>query len=291
MQLIERGIYYEDSFLGVTLGGLVFSHGTIIIDSPLRAEDARSWRSALLNQRGGSNRLLINLDANPDRTLGDRALECTILAHTKTAQVFRNRPTIFKGQSLESGAAWEAYSDAIGMRWAMPDITFSQRMSLHWGGPEVILEHHPGPTPGATWVVIPDARVVFVGDAVVLDQPPFLAHADLPLWLEALDMLMNSYDGYTIISGRGGPATMENITKQRQYLSKITLKLDQLSEEKSPAEATEKLVPDLLAALTFPPEKRDGYRKRLRFGLYQYYNRHYRSVNQLEQYRDEDEEE
>ena len=161
MQLIERGIYYEDSFLGVTLGGLVFSHGTIIIDAPLRAEDARSWRSALLNQRGGSNRLLINLDANPDRTLGDRALECTIVAHTKTAQVFRNRPTIFKGQSVESGAAWEAYGDAIGMRWATPDITFTQRMSLHWGGPEVVLEHHPGPTPGATWVVIPEAKVVF----------------------------------------------------------------------------------------------------------------------------------
>ena len=291
MQLIERGIYYEDSFLGVTLGGLVFSHGTIIIDAPLRAEDARSWRSALLNQRGGSNRLLINLDANPDRTLGDRALECTILAHTKTAQVFRNRPTIFKGQSVESGAAWEAYSDAIGMRWATPDITFSQRMSLHWGGPEVILEHHPGPTPGATWVVIPESKVVFVGDAVVLDQPPFLANADLPLWLESLQLLENSYAGYTIISGRGGPATMEIIHKLQHYLARITEKLEQLFEEKSPPEATENLIPGLLAEISFPPEKRENYTKRLRFGLYQYYNRHFRSTNQLEAYRDENEEE
>jgi len=291
MQLIERGIYYEDSFLGVTLGGLVFSHGTIIIDAPLRAEDARSWRSALLNQRGGSNRLLINLDANPDRTLGDRALECTIVAHTKTAQVFRNRPTIFKGQSVESGAAWEAYGDAIGMRWATPDITFTQRMSLHWGGPEVVLEHHPGPTPGATWVVIPEAKVVFVGDAVVMGQPPFLANADLALWHDALELLINSFGDYTIISGRGGPATMESIRKQQQYLVKIERKCEQLFEEKSPAEATERLVPGLLADFSFPPEKRDAYTKRLKFGLYQYYNRHYRTANQLEQYRDEDEEE
>jgi len=291
MQLIERGIYYEDSFLGVTLGGLVFSHGTIIIDAPLRAEDARSWRSALLNQRGGSNRLLINLDANPDRTLGDRALECTIVAHTKTAQVFRNRPTIFKGQSVESGAAWEAYGDAIGMRWATPDITFTQRMSLHWGGPEVVLEHHPGPTPGATWVVIPEAKVVFVGDAVVMGQPPFLANADLAIWIDALELLISSFGDYTIISGRGGPATMESIRKQQQYLVKIERKCEQLFEEKSPAEATEKLVPGLLADYSFPPEKREAYTKRLKFGLYQYYNRHYRAANQLEQYRDQDEEE
>ncbi len=184
MQQIERGIYYEDGYLGVTLGGLVFSHGTIMIDAPLRADEARSWRSALLNQRGGSNRLLINLDAHPDRTLGARSMECTIVAHQKIADVFRNRPTIFKGQNIETGSIWENYTDAIGVRWANPDITFTDRMSLHWGGPEVVIEHHPGPSIGATWVLIPETKVVFIGDAVVLEQPPFLANADLIAWLE-----------------------------------------------------------------------------------------------------------
>lgn len=289
MELIERGIYYEDSFLGVTLGGLVFSHGTIIIDAPLRAEDARSWRSALLNQRGGSNRLLINLDANPDRTLGARALECTIVTHVKTAQAFRSRPNIFKGQNMESGAAWESYSDAIGMRWANPDITFSQRMSLHWGGPEVVLEHHPGPTPGATWVIIPEGKVVFIGDTVVLEQPPFLANADLPLWLEALELLMNAYSDYTVISGRGGPASKASIRNQHRYLSKIHKELEKLSEKDAPAEATEKLIMKFLSDLSFPAERRERYIQRLRFGLYQYYTYHYRSGNQLEEYEGEDE--
>jgi hypothetical protein len=96
MQQITRNIYFEDGYLGVTVGALVLPHGLILIDAPLRAEDSRSWRSALINQRGGSNKLLINLDAHPDRTLGTRALDCTIIAHQKTALVFRNRPTIFK---------------------------------------------------------------------------------------------------------------------------------------------------------------------------------------------------
>src|SRR3990172_4940936 len=104
MHQIEPGIYYEDSFPGVTLGALIFSHGIIMIDAPLRAEDARSWRSTLNSMGSSANRVLVNLDAHLDRTLGARALDATIIAHLRTAQVFRNRPTIFKGHTLESGA-------------------------------------------------------------------------------------------------------------------------------------------------------------------------------------------
>lgn len=282
MQQIERGIYYEDAYLGVTLGGLVFSHGTIIIDAPLRSEDARSWRSALLNQRGGANRLLVNLDAHPDRTLGARALDCTIVAHQKTAQVFRNRPTIFKGQSVESGAAWEMYSDAIGMRWAVPDITFSQRMSLHWGGPEVILEHHSGPTAGAIWTIIPDEKVVFVGDTVVVNQPPFLANAELGEWIEGLELLLAEYSEYTIVSGRGGPVALKAVRTQISFLKTVEEKLGKLIVTKTLPEDTEKLIPGLLSKFKFASEQRLTYAQRLRFGLQQYFIRQYHSTDSLE---------
>ena len=84
MQQIKPGIYFEDQHLGVTLGALVYSHGTVLIDAPLRPEDARSWRSGLLSQRGGIGRLLVLLDAHPDRSLGARSLESTILVHQET---------------------------------------------------------------------------------------------------------------------------------------------------------------------------------------------------------------
>jgi cyclase len=283
MQSIERGIFYENAYLGVTLGALVFPHGVILIDAPLRGEDTRSWRSALINQRGGPNRLMVNLDAHPDRTLGTRALDCTIVAHQKTAQVFRNRPTIFKGQSMESGADWETYTDAIGMRWASPDITFTQRMSLHWGGPEIVLEHHAGPTPGAIWVAIPEAHVVYVGDAVVLNQPPFLAYADLEAWLEGLDLLSSSFRDYVIVSGRGGPAVGEDVRLQFRILREILDGMETLVKNNATPEDTEELIPSLIAKYSLPSELRDRYVQRLRYGLYQCYARRYRSPNILGQ--------
>ena len=288
MQQIERGIYYEDSYLGVALGGLVFSHGTIMIDAPLRADEARSWRSALLNQRGGSNRLLINLDAHPDRTLGARSMECTVVAHLKTAQVFRNRPTIFKGQNVETGSIWENYTDAIGVRWANPDITFTERMSLHWGGPEIVIEHHPGPAVGAIWVLIPDAKVVFIGDAVVLDQPPFLANADLAAWMETLDLLKSSYKNYTIISSRGGPVPIEAVRSQIKYLEKVNKALERLANKNALPEATDGLVASLASDFSPPSnELREKYAQRLRYGLLQYYLRSYRSESLTEEMEEE----
>jgi cyclase len=283
MQQVDRGIFFEEAYLGVTLGALVFSHGAIMIDAPLRMEDARSWRSALVNQRGSSNRILINLDAHPDRTLGDKAMDCTIIAHQKTAQVFRNRPTIFKGQNAPTGSAWESYGEAIGLRWAPPDITFAQRMSLHWGGPETVLEHHPGPMAGSTWVVIPTEKVVFVGDTVAVNQTPFLANADLEEWIESLELLTSNFDDYVIIAGRGGLVTNRGIGAQLQFLKNTSKGIDKLAKSNAGPETTEELIPALLRDLSFDREQEETYTQRLRYGLYQYYARHYRPSSSLEQ--------
>jgi glyoxylase-like metal-dependent hydrolase (beta-lactamase superfamily II) len=283
MQKLTPGIYYEDGYSGVTLGALIFSHGTILIDAPLRSEDARNWRSALNNLSQGPNRILINLDAHLDRTLGARALDTTIVAHLKTAQVFRNRPSIFKGQNAESGAEWEASNDVLGTRWATPDVTFTNRLYFYWGGPEVILEHHPGPALGSIWVIIPQEKIVFVGDTILADQPPFLASADLPAWIESMELLLVSYKDYAIISGRGGVVGIDSIRQQLKVLKQILKGLEKLAKRNTPPEMTESLIPGLLAGMDLPPKRREHFAQRLRHGLYYYYARRYRPVDSYEQ--------
>jgi len=290
MKQIENGIVYEDSYLGVTVGALIFSQGTILIDAPIRPEDTRTWRAAVMTQRGNSNRLLVSLDAHPDRTLGTRALECTIVAHQKAAQVFRNRPTIFKGQSVETGAAWETYSDAIGMRWASPDITFTERISLHWGAQDVILEHHPGPTPGSIWVILPSSKILFVGDTLVINQPPFLAQAELGAWLESLDLLIKTYASFTIVCGRGGLASMEDVRSLRKALKDILQSIERLAAKNAPPEATQDMVTPLLAQYGFAGKLRDLYSTRLTYGLHQCFARRYRPTNVIGQPEVEEEE-
>jgi len=281
MHQIEPGILYEDSYFGVTLGALISPSGVIMIDAPLRGEEARAWRTILLNQRGGINRVLVCLDAHPDRTLGARALESTIIAHQNTALVFRNRPTIFKGQSPESGSDWETSSDSIGIRWASPDVTFSERMTLHWGNVDVILEHHPGPMPGSLWVSIPDSKVIFVGDAVLVNQPPFLAYADLESWITSLEHLVRGYKDYFIVSGRGGPGTIKEVRAQIRFLKSVLDGFEKLNRKDSAPEAVENMVNPLLKTYLLDNELRERYAQRLRYGLIQCYARRYRSTNEM----------
>lgn len=283
MQEIVPGIYYENSFPGVTLGAITLPRGTILIDSPLRAEDGRTWRAALLNRGSGIDRILVNLDAHPDRTIGSRSLECPVIAHQMVAMVFRTRPPTFKIQSMEVGAEWETCSDLGSSRWAPPDITFSEQMFLNWGAPQVILEYHPGPASGASWVVIPEAHVIFIGDAVPMDQPPFLADAELPAWIETLNLLLKpEFRKHTLISGRGGPVTSDEIRRLRDVLSLIEDKITTLWARNAPVEEVDKLIPNLIGKFKFSTSRSVLYEQRLRHGLRRNYTRRYQPADEFE---------
>lgn len=277
MQEIVRGIYYENSYPGVTLGALVLPHGLILIDAPLRAEDARAWKTAVSNLTGNAlPRMLVNLDSHTDRALGARAMDYTLVAHQKTAQIFRGRPSVFKGQNAESGSEWESQNESMGTRWAVPDITFTQELTLHWGPPDVIIEHHPGPMPGAIWVILPAVKIVFVGDLVMPDQPPFLASADLPLWIEALDILLQKYPDYVIVSGRGGPVELDTVRSQKALLQNILQAMEELARENAAPEDAERIIPTVLANLELSAKMEDQFTQRLHHGLQQYFIHHYR---------------
>ena len=284
MQSIADTVYIEDHYLGVTLGVIQQARGLIQIDAPPSPEDSRSWRAALMSLSGGPERALLILDAHPDRTLGARSMECTVVAQEKTAQVFRTRPTTFKAQGTETGADWETIPGLGTVRWTSPEISFGAQMALHWDESPVVLEHRPGPTAGAMWVVLRDERVVFVGDLVAKNQPPFLAHADLPAWIEGLSHLMSpEFRGYTVVSGRGGTVSNAVISAQVDLMKKIHERLEKLARRNASPDATEKLIEVFLTGLKASSSRHRQYAQRLRYGLRHYYARHYKMGNSAEE--------
>ena len=276
MQEIATAVYIEDSYPGVTLGAINLPHGLVQVDAPPSPDDGRAWRAALLNLGGSAERLLVNLDAHPDRTLGARVMDCTVVAHEKTAQVFRSRPTTFKAQGEETGADWEKIPNLGNVRWSPPEIFFSNQLTIRWDDAPVVLEHHPGPAAGALWVVLPEAKVVFIGDAVLKNQPPFLAHADIPAWLETVKLLLSAeYRNWLVVSGRGGPVSVETIRHQKEILEQVLNKVEKLAGKKAAPEAVEALINPLLGGFKVPSGRQGQYAQRLRYGLAQYYIRHY----------------
>lgn len=279
MQEIAPHIYYETSYPGVTLGAIAWPHGLILIDSPFRLEDNRSWRSALMNLSGGIDRMLINLDAHFDRTLGTRAMDCTVVGHEKMAQIFRNRPMTFKVQGAESGSEWEQFNGLGSIRWAPPEITFTDTLTIDWDNSSLVLRHHAGPAVGAIWAELPGQGVAFIGDAVTPHQPPFLGSADLPAWIESLqNLLQGELKNALLIGGRCGLVGADEVHAQIEYLQKVHSLMEGLNSRKAAVEETESLIQPLLAALKYPAERAGIYAQRLRKGLHQYYTRHYQLI-------------
>ena len=277
MESIGQNIYIEDKYLGVTLGVISQPRGLVLIDAPPSPEDSRMWRASLMGMGNGPERLLVNLDSHPDRTLGARAMDCTVIAHEKTAFAFRNRPNTFKAQGDETGANWEAIPGLGSVRWAPPEISFTHQLSLRWGETPILLESHPGPTRGAVWAILPAQKIVFVGDAVLKGQPPFLAHADLPAWIEALGVLQSEYKGFTVVSGRGGVVTSQIVKHQADVLKRMRDKLDKLGKKRSAVASADKLAEQMLKDFKAPAARQKQYTQRLRYGIHHYYVRHYQS--------------
>ncbi len=274
MQSLKKNVHIEEKYAGVTLGAINLPRGMIYIDAPLIPEEARAWRTDLLSLESGKKRLLINLDTNMDRIIGARAMDTKVFAHENLAIFFDNRSGTFKAQGNQTGGEWESIPILSNIRWAPPQITFTKRTTLYWGETPLVFEHHPGADVGAIWVILPEEKIVFIGDTIVKNQPPFFANANLPQWLEDLNLLASEeYKGYTIVSGRGGVCASSTIEKQYQLIESAHKKLTALSVKKAEPEETESLITELLSPLRFLVSNEEAYAQRLRHGLKEYYLR------------------
>lgn len=276
MEEIAKNVFVETGYQGVTVIAIPWSQGQILIDSPFRSEDIRSWRASLVNMAAGGERSLINLDAHYDRTLGSRSMEATLITHEATAAAFRTRPLTFKNQHLGTGADWEQSNNLVTTRWAPPEITFDSSITLHPDGLTLFVEHRPGPMTGSCWVEIPEEKIVILGDTFPVNQPPFLANADIPAWISSLEELLSPrFTGYTLVSGRGGVTSAAGIPALIDWLKSVQTRILQFGEKNAPPEEMGSLVETLVNAFSFPSEHRNQYTDRVRWGLFQYYAHRY----------------
>ncbi len=272
MEKIGSNIYLEKDYPGVTVGAVPLGDGVIFIDAPLRPDDGRTWLSTLRGLKGGADRLLVFLDSHPDRTLGARVLESTIISHNEVYRAFDDRSSIFKAQLPETGSEWETCTGLSGIRWVSPHMAFSKDARLHWKDAELILEHHPGPEDGAIWAILPEEEVIFIGDLVTTHQPPFLAEADLLAWDQSLEALADSeYKDYVKISSRDGMIDDKDIRSMRKFINGLHKQFERMARRKTKPQNVEKMVDKQLSNFEFPPRYHNNYYQRLLYGMQECY--------------------
>lgn len=273
MQKLAPGVYIETGFRGVTVGAVVTPDGLICIDSPTLPADARKWRLRLAQASQKPIRFVINTDHNRDRVLGNQWFEAPVIAHVATAERIRAYPEIFKAGQPEGGGDYETASGLAGVRIFPPSLAFSQELILLKGGREVRLMHAPGSAPGAAWVHIPDADVLFVGDSVVVGAFPILADADLDQWIDSLSRLRRArFPAKIIVAGRGGVTNKAGVKPTLDYIRLVRRRVKALIRSGGQRADVANLVPSLMGCFPSPDGQRDQIARRLRAGLEHVYD-------------------
>ncbi len=272
MREIVCGVLIEDKYPGVIVGAIASEEGSLLVDCPIRVEDAREWVSRLSDF--GRPRYVALLDAYPDRVLGARALDLPSIAHDETRLTMATWPDTFKGAAHPIGAEADRLKRITGVTKAVPEVSFSDELELYLGDRLIEFWHRPGPMAGSMWVVFHDSGVAFIGDTVSVSEPPYLGEADIDAWLESLDDL-RGLQGYKLITSHDGLIKASDVNAMGRFLRKIPVRLARMADRSQPLEAAPTLASRLMQGMKVASSRREQAVFRLECGLVRLYRRTY----------------
>jgi cyclase len=120
------------------------------------------------------------------------------------------------------------------------------RMEDMLGKRQVLVRSLPGHTGGDSIVLIPGARVAFLGDLFWHTSLPNTIDATIKSWVETLSRLTTDYGSYTFVSGHGAVGTASDVVAFRDYL--VTL-MKGVAEARSSGTSGDALVKVVLPSL------------------------------------------
>jgi len=284
MEEIAQNIFIEQMYPGLTIGALKFQDRLFLVDAPPRKDELLSWRKKLLALGGPYRTMLLMLDTNLDRTLGLHRLDAVTLAHENAIEIINKRASSARLPDLFDGADCNPGDVPDTIEWIEPDITYSTSISVHWDETPLVVTHQAGSHTAGSWLRYDAEKVIFVGDSVMTQQPPFLARGDLDQWLSDLIWLRTgTFSDYTIISSRQGIVNHETIEQMIGLITETKSLVEALVEEGEQSANIPATALTLLKRMKLDKESTAHFQDRVIWGL-ENYLRHHTSTSTTEDY-------
>ena len=264
MEEIANQVFIEQSFTGIVTAALKLPHGLLIIDSPSKADERKTWRQKLIKLGFGVAQVIVLLDTHLDRLMSAPLIDAPILVQENALEIIHNLPSANRPLEKLSESEPELHDAPQTTRWCLPDLSYSRQVNLYWGEHPVAVSHHPGVHMAASWVKYDAEKVIFVGDSVVVNQPPFLSWCSIDRWIEELTWLSSDFFKYHLmISGRDGIVSQESVENMIKFLQSLKSIVSELLMMEDPDRRVEQESIKLLKFFNVDSHLEEEYQKRL----------------------------
>ena len=231
---IRDSIYLISGTGGANMIASIGNDGALLIETndPAVTDDIEN---AIQKQCNKPVRLVINTHWHPDHVLGNaswRKMGIPIIAHENTRKRLAvDLPQPFFNRTIRR--APEA---------ALPTLTFQSKLTLHFNGDEIHLQHRPGHSDGDITVFFKNANILLIGDLYfngIFPNADIYSGGSINLMIEVMNDVIKIIDDETIIiPGHGPPsnksklqvcvAMMKDIRNQIQQLMQSGKSLEEI---------------------------------------------------------------
>ncbi len=270
MQELAPGVFVETECRGANPGFIVTEEGTIVVDTPQVPAEARALRAEIERISGGKPILyVVNTDHHRGHILGNQWFQpAPVIAHDVAWNHMKGYTENFKQRVYASFKRYpEIQAQLADLEIIRPTLTFSRRVYLFRGGREVRIIWVGGHTPATSVVWLPAERILFAGDAVWVDQHPYMGQANSKEWLEGLTYIRRLNPEY-IIPGHGPVCGREATEQISEYIRHLRSRVRSLYRAgKSKQETASLLVGELLGWYPIPPERKSKIESQIKSGV------------------------
>jgi cyclase len=220
MREISPGIYVETDQRGANYGAILSNEGAIIIDTPIVPKQAVAFRDDLRKITNSKPFLyIINTDHHRGHIVGNQFFMPTpVVAHDIAWKHMKGYGDNFKQRVIDSFKKEpEIQAQFTSIQIIVPKITFSHRLDIVRGGRDLRIIKIGGHTAATSVIWMPNERILFVGDAVWVDQHPYMAQANSKEWLDGLTYI-RKFKADQIVPGRGPVCGREATERMSEYI-------------------------------------------------------------------------
>jgi cyclase len=271
IQEIAKNIFVELDYEGANVGCILTEAGAIVIDTPMIPEEARHWAKTVAEL---TDKVLyvFNTDHHRAHIIGNQFFDAPILAHEaawkemsnykdtfieRTKNLFKKRPEVQKQLNQ--------------IKIVRPELCFTGRLVMEKGERELHFIHLGGHTPATSGLYLPDEKILFSGDLLVVNEHPALGQCNSEEWLRRLRWLRRQRFA-AIVPGHGPLCNVEASEPVSEYIRAMRSKVrSQYKAGRTKAEAAV-VISQMIDYFPYRQGEKSIIEKRIRAGVSRVYD-------------------